>query len=123
MTHAAMGGGGGIAGHVEQRPASDGDEVGVPVDVMALNLGIDFADKGGGIFGALAPAGEDGRSNEPNLGCVGGEVPRDFSVQLWHGLGERIFEDHQRFAGAKVGEGLMQHRIVRRKHVFTKKNA
>src|SRR5205085_2553532 len=40
--------------HIEQRPAADGYDIRMPVDVMPVDVRLDFRDVKVGIFGALA---------------------------------------------------------------------
>jgi len=83
-----MGSGGGKTGDIEQRATTDGDEIRVPVHVMAVELGIDFADERVGILGAFAAASEHRWTNEADLMRVGGKILFNLRFQFRHGLGE-----------------------------------
>ncbi len=82
--HAAMGGGGGKSGHVQQRAAADGDEIRMPVKVVALELRVNFRDQRGGIFGAFAAAGKQRRTHEAHLRRVGGKIIFDLAFEPGH---------------------------------------
>ena len=44
VAHAAMRGGGGKTGDVQQRAAADGNQIRMPVNVVAVNVRMDFGD-------------------------------------------------------------------------------
>ena len=118
MAHAAMRGGGGESGDVQQRAAADGDEIRVPVNVVPVNVRLDFTDDGRGVFGGFAAADKQRRTDQLQAGGVRGKIFFNLAFQFRQRLRERIFQDDQGFARAGVGQHVLQDRIVRRKDIF-----
>src|SRR5437867_5346610 len=42
VAHTAMGGGGGTANHIQQRAAADANDIGMTINVIAVNLRVNF---------------------------------------------------------------------------------
>src|SRR5262249_45085090 len=61
---AAMRGGGGEAGHVEQRTATNGNDVAMAIKVIAINVRMNFRDVEVGIFRPFAAFDDERRANE-----------------------------------------------------------
>jgi hypothetical protein len=109
---ATMGGGGGETGDIQKSAAADGDEVGMAVNVVAIELRLDFLDDEGRIFGGFAATDEEGRADELEAG--GARVEIDFN-QLFEfrlGLRESVVEDDEDFSLGGIGKGVSQDRIV-----------
>jgi len=84
---------------------------------------MDFVDKRVGIFGAFAAAGEQGRANKVDFFRVNGKIIFDLLRQTRQRLGERIFQDDERFAQASGGKRVAQNQVVRRENIFREENA
>ena len=63
-----MGGGGGKSRDIQQRAAADGEEIRVPVYVVAVNLRVEFADDRGGFLADSLPETNNGGRNQPQAG-------------------------------------------------------
>jgi hypothetical protein len=120
-----MSGSGGKADHVEQRAAADGDEIGVAVDVEAVDLRMDFGDVEIGIFGALAAFDNDWRTDQMQAGAPGGEIEFNVFCQFWLGDRERFVEHDQSFnaCAAFAGEHVFEERVIRREHLMREVHA
>lgn len=103
MADAAMGGGRSQADHVEKGAAADADDVGVAVDVVAIDLGMDFGDVKVGVLGALAALDDHGLGDEAELFGVGGEIDFDVACEVGLGVGEGFVEDDEDFVTAFLG--------------------
>ena len=64
MAATAVRRGGGQARHVEDRAAADGDDVGLAVDVIPVDVRVNLRDVKVGIFGALAALDYKGRTDQ-----------------------------------------------------------
>ena len=118
-----MRGGGGKSGGIEQRAAADGDEIRMPVEMVAMDVCVQFADERGGIFGGFAAGKKQRRADGLDRFGVDGKIFFNLRHQLRQRLGERIFQHDERFARRGVGEGVAQNQIFRRKNIFGEENA
>ena len=78
-----MRGGGGKSGDIEQRAASDGNQIRMPVNVVMVNLEMDFGDELVGIFGAFAAGDEDWRTDELKFFGVRGKIIFNLTRKVW----------------------------------------
>ena len=95
VAHAAMRGGGGKTGDVQQRAAADGNQIRMPVNVVPVNVRMDFGDVNGGIFGTFAAFDDERRADEFQAVGVGGKIIFNPARKVGLGLGERFVEDDQ----------------------------
>jgi hypothetical protein len=89
-----MGGSRGEADHVEQGAAPDRNDVGMPVDVEAVDLRMNFRNVKIGVFCALAPFDHDGRTDKVQF-RISGEIGFDLAAQKGLGLSEAFVDDHE----------------------------
>ncbi len=64
MAQAAVHGRGGQPDDVQERAAANAQKVGVTVQVIARQMGLEFRDMKVGVFDALAALEDDGRTDE-----------------------------------------------------------
>ena len=121
--HAAMGGGGGEAGDIEQRTAADGNEVGVAVNVVPVQVGLYFVDEDRRIFGVLAAADEERRPDELEAGGAHAEIDVNALFEFGLGLREGVIEEDEDLSRGGIGEGVSQNRIIRGEDVFGEEDA
>ena len=118
MAHAAMGRGRRQPDDIEQRAAADGDDVRVPINVMLLDLRLDFGNVEVGILGPLAAFEDERRADQFQVRRMKREIRLDVRQQAWLALGQGFIHHHQRL-GHSIGflgpEHLMEQRILRRK--------
>lgn len=102
VTDATMCGRGGKADHVEKGAAANANDVGMSVDVVAVDLGMDFGDVEVGIFGAFAAFENDWRRDEANFFGMSGEVNFDAAGEVGLSGGESFVEDDEDFVTAML---------------------
>jgi len=93
----------------------------MPVNMMAVQVREQVVDDGLRVFGPFAAGHEEGRTDQPDLTGVGAEIIRHALRQIGLGLGEGIFQHHERFA--RPGQHTLQQGIGRGKDVFGEKDA
>ncbi len=116
--YAAMAGGGGKAGDVQHGAAADGDEIGMAVNVMTMQVAEQIGDERDGIFRGLTAGDEQRRADELQTIGVRGKIFFDLAFQFRQCLGERIFEDDHRTMRAVAGQRVHQRQIVRREDIL-----
>lgn len=90
MPDAPVRGGRREADHIQQRAAPHAEQVGVAVNVIAVNLRVDFRDVEVGVFHPLAALDDDGRADQLERIAVDGEVVGDGPFQSGLRLRERF---------------------------------
>ena len=96
MADAAVRGGRGETGDIEQCAAADGNQVRMPVNMIPVDLRMDFRDVNGGIFGALTALNNQWRANQFYIVGVGGKVIFDPACQIRLCLREGFIENNER---------------------------
>ena len=88
-----MGRGGGETHQVQQRAAAHRHDVGMPVDVVAINLGLDFGNMKVGVLHPLSTFENERRANQTK--CVRAALEPGFDLRRQSRLGEmqRFVED------------------------------
>ncbi len=94
MADAAMSSGSGQADHIEQSAAADRNQIRVTVDVITVDVGMDFRDVKVGIFGAFAAFHDDRRADEFEVLRSRGKIGLDLRGQKRLGLGQRFVQHH-----------------------------
>ena len=88
VADAAMRGGGGKTGAVQQRAAAHGNQVRVPVNVMPVNLRMNFGNVKRGVFGAFAAFNNQRRAGELHAAGLGGKIILNPAREFGPGLRE-----------------------------------
>src|SRR5579859_5654273 len=130
VADAAMRGGGGETSGIQQRPAADGNQVRVPVEMMAVNVRMDFGDMDGGILGAFTAFDDHRRTYESDIAGMSGKIIFNPASKIGASLRERFVEDDECLGQGSTGarstgitQRILQDEIVRSKNVFGEINA
>ena len=110
---AAMRRGRGEADHVQQCAAADGDDVGLPIDVMAIDMRMDFGDMKIRILGAFTAFDDERAAHEFHRVRVSGEIFLDLAREHRLGLRHGFIKDQQdlfHLAGP-IGQRLLEREI------------
>jgi hypothetical protein len=116
----------GEADHVEQRSAADGNDIRMAVDVMPVDMRMNFGDEKIGILGALAAFNHKRLANEFECLGVGCEIRFNLARDVRLGLREGFIQNEKDFfdgAGFVTGHGLFQNEIGGGKDVIGKEYA
>ena len=100
--------------HVQNRAAADRDDVGVAVDVIAVDVRMNFRDVKVGILRALAAFDDKRRTDQLQGFGEGGEVRFDVAAQLGLRPGQGFIENDERLVLRfllAAGQRVAQHRI------------
>src|SRR5258708_39623786 len=120
-----MGGGSRESGHVQQCAAANSDDVRMAVNVVAVNVGMDFGDVKIGVLGALAAFDDERGTDQFEAGRRGAEISLDLRAQPGLGLSEGFvhhYQDGMGTAGSAVGKNVVQERIGRGEDVLGEKH-
>src|SRR3954463_2263702 len=97
MTHAAMGGRCRESGHIEQRSATNGNHIGMPIDVETIDLGMNFGNVKIRILRPLTAFNRDWRANELEASAPCGEILLDLLAEFRLGDRKGFVNNHQSF--------------------------
>ena len=120
MAHAAMRGGRGQPGHVQQCASADRDHVAVAVDVVHLDFEMNFRDVKIGVLRPLAALELHGVADKIQAFAVPVEVHPDLFGQAGLCSAQRLVPRHECPASSSVfviGESLTERRVIRGKHI------
>ena len=90
--YAAVCGGSGEPGDIQQRAAADGNEARMAVQVGAEDVRMEFVDERARIFGGLAAADQQRRKHEFQAGSMHGKVVFNPVLQFRQRLREGIIQ-------------------------------
>src|SRR5258705_6843975 len=117
-----MGGGGSQADQVKESASSDRDYIGVPVDVITVDMRLNIRNMKIGVLGPLAPFEDHGRTDQQKPRTVA-EITFDFAGELRLGPIEGLIDDHQDFRHHRsiaIEHHIAEQRIARAKHIARK---
>ena len=107
----------GVADHVEQGVAADGEDVRMAVDAVGVDGAVDGSHLGGVVLDRLATRDDRGRRDERDAGARDAEVGIDRLEQPDVRRDDAIVDHAERFgrlAGGIAGQHVAQERVVRR---------
>ena len=112
--------------HVEDRAAADGDDVRVAVNVITINVRMNFRDMEVRVLGALAALNDKGRTDQSQQARKSGEVAFDVPRQRRLRPGQRFIEHHKHlvlFLALAVGQHLFERQVCRVKDASREQDA
>jgi hypothetical protein len=117
-----MRGGGGEADHIQKSATANSDHIGMTVDVVTVDVRMNFRDVKIGILGALTAFDHERAADQLQSIRVGGEVVFDLAGQSGLSLREGFVEDQEDFFRLPrfTGQRLFENEISGFEDVFGK---
>src|SRR3954471_7182259 len=117
-----MAGGGSQPNQVKESAASDRDYIGVPVDVITIDMRLNIRNMKIRVLGPLAPFEDHRRADQQKSRTVT-EIAFDFAGELRLRVFERLIDDHEDFrnhGSIAIEHHIAEQRIARAKHIARK---